>query len=77
MLHEAFNAAAPGTVVIQHPIGQFRLHVKGHPFLWPVRQVMQVASHGPKEELRLGEACDLGFGQSTFFDHLGDIFHAI
>ncbi len=77
MLHEAFNATAPGAVVIQHPIGQFRLNVKGHAFLRPVRQVMQMASHGPQEELRLSKACDLSFGQGAFFDHLGNIFDAI
>src|SRR5262245_52754017 len=52
VLHEAFDATAPGVVGIAHAGADPGLHVECQPLLRPPGEVVQVAAYGPQETLR-------------------------
>ena len=55
VLHEQLDRAARRRVLVAEPLGDIHLHVEMKLILWSARQVVQMATHRPKERLGADE----------------------
>ena len=72
MLHETFDAARTRAVRVPHAPSDPRLGVEGQPLLRAMRQIVQMAAHGPEIFFRLRETPELVLGQHPMTHEVGN-----
>ena len=77
MLHEAFDLVEAGVILIPELFRQRQLHVKGHPFLRPSIQQVQMLAYRPQKIFRPPERSKFLAGKNFLEDQAGDILDPV